>query len=73
MCAEYVWIDPKSPEVSKLVPRASDHIKRVDPRQEDVSVATAVARVVLRHVESLTVGMSEKLPGAHVCAKPADF
>lgn len=67
MCAEYVWIDPKRPEVSKLVPRASDHINRVDQRQEDVSVATAVAHVVLRHVESLAVGMSEKLPGARVC------
>ena len=67
MSAEYVWIDPKKPEVMKLVPRASDYIQRVDPRQEDVCFATAVAHVVLRHVESLTEGMKEKLRGGRVC------
>ena len=67
MSAEYVRIDPKQPEVRKLVPRASDHIERVDPRQEDVCFATAVAHVVLRHVESLTGGMKEKPAGGCVC------
>lgn len=66
MCAEYVRVDPKKPEVEKLVPRASDHIVRVDPRQEDVCFATAVAHVVLRHVEGLALQMRDKLPGVSV-------
>ena len=67
MSAEYVRVDPKQPEVRKLVPRASDHIERVDPRQEDICFATAVAHVVLRHVESLTKGVKEKPAGGCVC------
>lgn len=67
MCAEYVWVDPAKPEVRKLVPRATDQIVRVDPRQEDIGFATAVAHVVLRHVEGLALHMSTKLPGVRVC------
>ena len=63
MCAEYVWVDPGKPEVKKLVPRASDQIIRVDPRQEDICFATAVAHVVLKHVEGLALQISQNLPG----------
>ena len=63
MCAEYVWVDPAKPEVKKLVPRASDQIIRVDPRQEDIYFSTAVAHVVLKHVEGLALQSSQNLPG----------
>lgn len=63
MYAQYVRVDPAKPEVKKLVPRASDQIVRVDPRREDISFATAVAQVVLQHVEGLALMLRTKLPG----------
>ena len=63
MCAEFVRVDPANAEVQRLVPRASDQVVKIYPRQDDRHFAKAIADVILRHVEALAVTLFEKLPG----------
>ena len=62
MCAEYIRVDPNNTEVKQLVPTASDEVVRVKPKEEDCCFATALAHVVLEHVEGLAKQL-EQQPG----------